>query len=80
MKLIELVIIGTVISLVSINSAAVCAERVNDGILVLYTFEEDRGDVAHDVSGVGSTLDLYISGSMNRWLKIRNTDGVINEI
>ena len=36
------------------------AGRVDDGLLALYTFEEDSGQVVFDVSGVGAPLNLWI--------------------
>lgn len=38
-------------------------ERVSDGLLVLYTFEEGVGTAVMDVGGVGAPLDLTIEGS-----------------
>lgn len=34
--------------------------RVEDGLVVLYTFEEGSGNVVHDTSGMGTPLDLTI--------------------
>ncbi|MCD4812287.1 T9SS type A sorting domain-containing protein [bacterium] len=34
------------------------AERVTSGLVVLYTFEENSGDIIHDTSGVMPALDL----------------------
>jgi hypothetical protein len=34
--------------------------RVGEGLLALYTFNEGSGTVAHDVSGVGTPLDLNV--------------------
>ncbi len=36
-------------------------DRVTDGLLVLYTFDEGNGNVVHDVSEVGEPLDLIIA-------------------
>ncbi|MCA8995441.1 MAG: DUF1587 domain-containing protein, partial [Planctomycetaceae bacterium] len=36
------------------------AERVGQGIVVLYEFEEGKGDTVHDRSGVGTPVDLKI--------------------
>lgn len=52
--------------------------RVAEGILALYTFEEDSGTIVHDVSGVAPALDLTIAHpSRVRWgegyLKIRRS-------
>jgi hypothetical protein len=35
-------------------------QRVNDGLLTLYTFDEASGDTVYDVSGVGAPVDLNI--------------------
>jgi hypothetical protein len=44
-------------------------ERVTDGIVALYDFEEGSGDVVHDVSGVGTVMDLTIQDPENvSWL------------
>jgi hypothetical protein len=41
---------------------------VTDGLQVLYTFEEGSGTTVHDVSGVGTSLDLLVSdGSAVSW-------------
>ncbi len=37
------------------------AQRVTDGLVVLYDFAEGAGTTVHDVSGVGSPMDLEIS-------------------
>jgi hypothetical protein len=43
-------------------------ERVTDGLVVLYTFNEGRGNKVHDVSGVGTPLDLTIEDQTRvRW-------------
>lgn len=36
-------------------------DRVDDGLLVLYYFNEGQGTVVHDVSGVGEPMDLIIN-------------------
>ena len=46
--------------LMAFPAAPVKAERVTEGLVVLYTFIEGTGATAHDVSGVGATLDLGI--------------------
>jgi hypothetical protein len=38
-------------------------DRVTAGLQVLYTFEEGQGTVVHDVSGVGSAMDLNIASA-----------------
>ena len=58
--------------------------RVADGVLALYTFDEDSGTVVHDVSGVAPALDLTIAKpSRVRWgdgyLKIRRSTVVSSE-
>ena len=35
--------------------------RVTDGLQVLYNFAEGEGSVVHDVSGVGTPIDLTIA-------------------
>ncbi|MBW3543078.1 MAG: DUF1592 domain-containing protein, partial [Planctomycetes bacterium] len=43
-------------------------DRVAQGLLALYTFEEGRGDVVRDVSGAGDALDLKIENAAAvRW-------------
>ena len=37
--------------------------RVSDGLLALYTFDEGSGSTVHDVSGVGTPLDLTIANT-----------------
>jgi len=37
--------------------------RIRDGLLALYDFTEQGGNMVHDVSGVGEPLDLYISNT-----------------
>lgn len=39
-----------------------------DGLQVLYTFQEGSGSMIHDVSGHNEPLDLTIAGSGVRWL------------
>lgn len=39
--------------------------RVNDGLQVLYTFDEGSGNIIRDVSGVGNALDLTIETPAN---------------
>ncbi len=44
------------------------SNRVTNGLQVLYTFDEGRGDVVHDVSGTGEPLDLaIIDANMVQW-------------
>jgi len=51
------------------NSSAVfsysSAARVTDAIALLYTFDEGAGTVVHDVSGVGTAVDLTIEQPQN---------------
>jgi VCBS repeat-containing protein len=43
--------------------------RVTEGLLVLYSFEESAGETLHDVSGVGTPLDLTIQDPANtEWI------------
>jgi len=45
-------------------------DRVQSGLLALYTFEEGLGDVVQDVSGVGTPLDLNIAAPGNvSWIE-----------
>ncbi|MCA9708170.1 MAG: LamG domain-containing protein [Myxococcales bacterium] len=43
-------------------------ERVTEGLLALYLFDEGEGTTVHDVSGVGSALDLTIEGPSFGWV------------
>ena len=43
-----------------LGDIALVPPRVNSGLQVLYTFEEGSGTTVHDVSGVGSPLDLTV--------------------
>lgn len=43
-------------------------QRVSDGLLVLYRFDEGAGMVAHDTSGVGTPLDLALEGDTFQWV------------
>lgn len=45
------------------STAAVDARRTHSGLLVLYDFRSDSGDVVKDRSGVGPTVDLRIENS-----------------
>ena len=46
-----------------------CDTRVDDGLIALYNFTEGQGNVVHDVSGVGTALDLTIQDPGNvSWL------------
>ncbi len=50
-------------------------ERVTDGLVVLYDFGEGSGGTAHDVSGFGEPLDLFILDNTKvQWLT--DTNGV----
>jgi hypothetical protein len=42
--------------------------RVTDGLQVLYTLDEGTGLLINDVSGVGTPLDLTISGNSVNWV------------
>lgn len=43
-------------------------DRVTEGLQALYTFEEGKGSVIQDVSGVGAPLDLFaFDGTAVRW-------------
>lgn len=45
------------------------AERVRDGLVVLYDFNEQQGTVVRDVSGVGDPLDLTLPNvSAAKWV------------
>ncbi len=56
-------------------------ERVVDGLVVLYTFQEGGGDVVQDVSGVEPPIDLTVMGEGYEWtdegLVKSNTDGIL---
>ena len=44
-------------------------KRVQEGLQVLYTFEEGQGTVVHDTSGVGTPLDLQADhGAAVDWI------------
>ncbi len=38
------------------------AQRVTNGLVSLYDFNEQSGNILHDVSGVGTAADLHLSG------------------
>lgn len=45
------------------------AQRVTDGLVVLYDFQEGAGSTIHDISGVGTAMDLTIADpSQVTWL------------
>jgi hypothetical protein len=45
------------------------SDRITDGLLALYTFEEGSGEVVEDVSGVGTPLNLTIEDTSKvEWL------------
>lgn len=48
-------------------------QRVSDGLLVLYRFDEGAGTIAHDSSGMGSPLDLTLEGEGFQWV----ADGLV---
>ncbi len=54
------------------SSTGMPIERVTEGLLVLYPFDEGRGAVAHDQGGFGAPLDLTIEGSDFAWV----SDGI----
>ncbi len=59
---------GNVIAAGSKASFAL-AERVRDGLVVLYGFDEQQGTVVRDVSGVGEPLDLTLANaSAAKWV------------
>ncbi|GEM_PF-1510328 len=49
-------------------------DRVNTGLLALYTFDEGSGDTVFDVSGVGTALNLEI----NNQTGVSWGDGILN--
>lgn len=52
----------------SVNTGTPGGPRVTEGLQVLYTFEEGSGTTVRDVSGVGTPLNLNISGSGVGWI------------
>ncbi|MBN1674762.1 MAG: FecR domain-containing protein [Kiritimatiellae bacterium] len=51
------------------HRTATLPERVRAGLVLLYTFQEGRGDLVRDVSGAGRPLDLRIGDvSAVRWV------------
>ncbi len=51
------------------EEAAVRDRRVTDGLQALYLFNEGKGRIVHDVSGVGRRLNLAITGNNCVWLR-----------
>ena len=52
-----------------LGDIALVPPRVTSGLQVLYTFEEGSGTTVHDVSGVGSPLDLTVeNGAAVEWM------------
>ncbi len=62
-----------------LSEAKSSTERVTDGLVLLYDFNEASGTIVHDVSGVGTPLDLVIlDTSRVRWLSDSNGLQLIN--
>jgi hypothetical protein len=63
------------------SSSGAPIERVVDGLLVLYTFDEGGGDTVSDVSGVEPSIDLTVMGDGYLWddtgLSKSNTSGIL---
>lgn len=57
------------------GSTGTVIERVTDGLLVLYEFEEGAGTTVMDVGGVGTPLDLEIESNDFTWV----ADGLLLE-
>lgn len=52
---------GSDTSAVAILSVVATPDRVTDGLLILYTFEEAGGDTVYDISGTGTPLNLVVA-------------------
>jgi PKD repeat protein len=52
---------GSVTSRSAVLGVDPAGDRVSDGLVVLYTFEEGQGSTVHDMSGAGEPLDLSVT-------------------
>ena len=60
---------SAIVENISVVSPRTSTGRTTDGLLVLYSFQEQTGDVITDVSGIEPRLDLFIDDNNNiAWL------------